>query len=160
MANEFVYGKNSCLSLIKKRNDIINVYIQNNYLDKKIIHELEANKIKYQYKDRKYLDKITDNANHQGIVIEVKGYTYLSLEELLIKIKGKENPLLLMLDGVVDPHIVGAILRTSEAIGVNGVIIPKNNSCPLNSTVAKTSTGAIDLVNIAKVSNLNIGDSV
>lgn len=154
MANEFVYGKNSCLSLIKKRNDIINVYIQNNYLDKKIIHELEVNKIKYQYKDRKYLDKITDNANHQGIVIEVKGYTYLSLEELLNRIKGKENPLLLMLDGVEDPHNLGAILRSVDAINADGVIIGKHGQVPLNATVAKVSTGAIEYVNVCQVTNL------
>ena len=73
MANEYVYGKNSCLSLIGKRKDFINVFIQKNYLDKKILNELEKNHIRYEYKDRKVLDKLPNNANHKGIVIEIEG---------------------------------------------------------------------------------------
>ena len=154
MANEYVYGKNSCLSLIKKRRDFINVFIQKNYLDKKILLELEKNKIKFEYKERKFLDKITNNANHLGIVIEIEGYDYLSIDELLEKIKNVQNPLLLMLDGVEDPHNLGAILRSVDAINAQGVIIGKHNQVPLNATVAKVSTGAIEYVNVAQVVNL------
>ena len=154
MANEYVYGKNSCLSLIKKRRDFINVFIQKNYLDKKILLELEKNKIKFEYKERKFLDKITNNANHQGIVIEIEGYDYLSIDELLEKIKNVQNPLLLMLEGVEDPHNFGAILRSVDAINAQGVIIGKHNQVPLNATVAKVSTGAIEYVNVAQVVNL------
>ena len=154
MANEYVYGKNSCLSLMKNRRDFINVYIQKNYLDKKIIGELEKNHIKYEYKEKKYLDKITNNGIHQGIVIEIEGYKYLSLEELVNKTKGVENPLLLMLDGIEDPHNLGAILRSVDAINAQGVIIGKHNQVPLNATVAKVSTGAIEYVDVAQVTNL------
>ena len=154
MANEFVYGKNSCLSLIKNRNDFINVYIQNNYLDKKIISELEKKHIRYQYKDKKYLDRITSNGIHQGIVIEIEGYKYFSIDELLNKIKDVKNPLLLMLDGVEDPHNLGAILRSVDAVNAQGVIIGKHNQVPLNATVAKVSTGAIEYVPVSQVTNL------
>jgi len=154
MSNEYVYGKNSCLSLINKRKDFINVFIQKNYLDKKILSELEKNKIHFEYKERKFLDKLTNNANHQGIVIEVEGYEYLSIDELLEKIKDVHNPLLLMLDGVEDPHNLGAILRSVDAVNAQGVIIGKHNQVPLNSTVAKVSTGAIEYVNVAQVTNL------
>ena len=154
MSNEYVYGKNSCLSLINKRKDFINVFIQKNYLDKKILCELEKNKIHFEYKERKFLDKLTNNANHQGIVIEVEGYEYLSIDELLEKIKDVHNPLLLMLDGVEDPHNLGAILRSVDAVNAQGVIIGKHNQVPLNSTVAKVSTGAIEYVNVAQVTNL------
>lgn len=154
MANEYVYGKNSCLSLIDKGKDFINVYIQNNYLDKKILSKLEQNHIKYEYKDRKFLDKLTNNANHQGIVIEVEGYEYTPINELLNKIKDVENPLLLMLDGIEDPHNLGAILRSVDAVNAQGVIIGKHNQVPLNSTVAKVSTGAIEYVDVVQVTNL------
>ena len=154
MSNEYVYGKNSCLSLINKRKDFINVFIQKNYLDKKILCELEKNKSHFEYKERKFLDKLTNNANHQGIVIEVEGYEYLSIDELLEKIKDVHNPLLLMLDGVEDPHNLGAILRSVDAVNAQGVIIGKHNQVPLNSTVAKVSTGAIEYVNVAQVTNL------
>lgn len=154
MANEYIYGKNSCLSLIKKRKDFINVFIQKNYLDKKILNELEKNHIKFEYKERKILDKLTNNANHQGIVIEIKGYEYLSLDELFESIKDVKNPLLLMLDGVEDPHNLGAILRSVDAINAQGVIIGKHNQVPLNATVAKVSTGAIEYVNVVQVTNL------
>ena len=154
MANEYVYGKNSCLSLIKNRKDIIHIYLQNNFSDKKILSELGKNKIKYEYKDKKFIDKITNNGIHQGIVIEIKGYDYLSLDELLNKIKDVKNPLLLMLDGIEDPHNLGAILRSVDAINAQGVIIGKHNQVPLNATVAKVSTGAIEYVNVAQVTNL------
>lgn len=154
MANEYVYGKNSCLSLLKKRKDLINVFIQKNYLDKQILNELNKNNIHFEYKERKFLDKLTNNANHQGIVIEIEGYDYLDINELLEKIKDVKNPLLLMLDGVEDPHNLGAILRSVDAINAQGVIIGKHNQVPLNSTVAKVSTGAIEYVNVAQVVNL------
>lgn len=154
MANEFVYGKNSCLSLLKKRKDFINVFIQKNYLDKQILNELNKNNICFEYKERKFLDKLTNNANHQGIVIEIEGYEYSSLDSLLEKIKDIKNPLLLMLDGVEDPHNLGAILRSVDAINAQGVIIGKHNQVPLNSTVAKVSTGAIEYVDVVQVVNL------
>lgn len=154
MANEYVYGKNSCLSLIEKRKDLKNVFIQKNYLDKKVLNRLDENHIRYEFKERKFLDKLTNNANHQGIVIEIEGYEYISIEKLLDKIKGIENPLLLMLDGIEDPHNLGAILRSVDAINAQGVIIGKHNQVPLNATVAKVSTGAIEYVDVAQVTNL------
>ena len=86
MANEFVYGKNACMSLLKNRKDFINVYLQKNYLDTKIIGELEKNRIKFKYVERKVLDNLTNNGLHQGIVMEVEGYDYLSVDELLDKV--------------------------------------------------------------------------
>lgn len=154
MANEYIYGKNSCLSLIRNRKDFVNVFIQKNYLDKKILSELEKNKIRFEYKEKKFLDKITNNGVHQGIVIEIEGYDYLSLDELLNKIKDVKNPLLLMLDGIEDPHNLGAILRSVDAINAQGVIIGKHNQVQLNATVAKVSTGAIEYVDVVQVTNL------
>jgi 23S rRNA (guanosine2251-2'-O)-methyltransferase len=151
---QYIYGRNTVKEKLSGDEVIEEAYILEGLKDDKLSSLLEKKRIKVIKCSRSKLDKIAGNSFHQGVILKVKEYETISLEELLEKNTNNENSLFVILDGVVDPHNVGAILRTSEAIGVNGVIIPKNNSCPLNSTVAKTSTGAIDLVDIAKVSNL------
>ena len=151
---QYIYGRNTVKEKLNSEEVIEEAYVLEGLKDDKLNSLLTKKNIKVIKCSRAKLDKIASNTFHQGIILKVKEAKTLELDELLEKNKDNENALLVILDGVVDPHNVGAILRTSEAIGVNGVIIPKNNSCPLNSTVAKTSTGAIDLVDIAKVSNL------
>ena len=92
---------------------------------------------------------------HQGVVGEIKGYSYSSLEEIIRKAKSVEKPIILILDGIEDPHNLGAILRSADVFGVSGIIIPKHNSVSLNATVAKTSAGAINYVPVCMVNNLN-----
>jgi 23S rRNA (guanosine2251-2'-O)-methyltransferase len=152
---QYIYGRNTVREKLNGDEVIEEAYILEGLKDDSLTNLLSKKKIKTIKCSRNRLDKIVNNTFHQGIILKVKEYDTISLEELIDKNKDNENALLVILDGVVDPHNVGAILRTGEAIGVNGVILPKNNSCPLNSTVAKTSTGAIEIVDIAKVSNLN-----
>lgn len=152
---QYIYGRNTVREKLNGDDVVEEAYILEGFKDESITKLLTKKKVKVIKCNRNKLDKIVNNTFHQGIVLKVKEYDTISLEELIDKNKDNENALLVILDGVVDPHNVGAILRTGEAIGVNGVIIPKNNSCPLNSTVAKTSTGAIEIVDIARVSNLN-----
>jgi len=99
--------------------------------------------------NRLELDRLVDG-NHQGIVVEIENYEYCDIDDLL----KKENPLLVILDHLEDPHNFGAIIRTCEAAGVDGIIIPKNRSVDVNSTVMRTSVGALDNVKIAQVTNL------
>jgi len=98
------------------------------------------------------LDKLVGN-NHQGVALEVNDYSYVSVDDIIKETKLK-YPFIIMLDGLEDPHNLGAILRTCDAAGVDGVIIGKNRSVRLNSTVAKVSTGAIEYVKVAEVTNL------
>ena len=98
-------------------------------------------------------DKMFDG-NHQGIACEICEYSYVSLDYIIKKNEDKEDVALVILDGLEDPHNLGAILRTADATGINGVIIPKNRSVNLNSTVAKVSTGAIEHVDCCQVTNL------
>lgn len=151
---QYIYGRNTVKEKLDSDEVIEEAYILEGLKDEKIINLLNKKKIKVNKCGRARLDKIVNNTFHQGIILKVKEYKTTDLNEIIANNRNNENSLLLMLDGVVDPHNLGAILRTSEAIGVNGIIIPKNNSAPLNATVAKTSTGAIELVPIAKVSNL------
>lgn len=151
---QYIYGRNTVREKLNSNETIEEAYILENLKDDAIMNLLKKKNIKVIKCNRNKLDKIVNNTFHQGIIIKVKEYSTCDLNEIIANNKDNENALLLILDGVVDPHNLGAILRTSEAIGVNGVIIPKNNSAPLNATVAKTSTGAIELVPIAKVTNL------
>ena len=151
---QYIYGRNTVREKLQGEENIEEAYILEGFKDSAITSLLTKKKIKIVKCNRVKLDKIANNSFHQGIILKVKEYKTCDLNDLIENNKDNENALLVILDGVVDPHNVGAILRTSEAIGVNGIIIPKNNSAPLNATVAKTSTGAIELVPIAKVTNL------
>lgn len=150
---EYIFGKNTIDSFIESKN-IIEVFVANNFSDEKILKKLRQYNIKVSIKDKNFLDKITSNGKHQGIVATIKNFEYSSLSEIINLSKRKQYPLIVILDGIEDPHNVGAIIRTCEAFSVDGIIIPKFNSCQINATVAKVSTGALANVKIAQVTNL------
>ncbi|HJG22764.1 23S rRNA (guanosine(2251)-2'-O)-methyltransferase RlmB [Enterococcus durans] len=101
------------------------------------------------------LDTLSDHGVHQGIVLAITPYEYLSLDQLLIQAKEKtETPFFLILDSIEDPHNFGSILRTADASGVDGVIIPKHRAVGITPIVTKTSTGAVEHVLVARVTNL------
>lgn len=151
---QYIYGRNTVKEKLESDENIEEAYILEGLKDDKLMNLLSKKKIKINKCNRARLDKIVNNSFHQGVILKVREYKTYDLNQLIEDNENNENSLLLILDGVVDPHNLGAILRTSESIGVNGVIIPKNNSAPLNATVAKTSTGAIELIPVAKVVNL------
>ena len=145
----FVYGKNVVIETLKNNHPIKKAIIYKNFQDKNIISALQKKNIPIKFVEKFELDKLA-NGNHQGIMISIPDYEYVSLDELL----EKENPLLVILDHLEDPHNLGAIVRTCEAAGVDGIIIPKNRSVEVTSTVMRTSVGALDYVKIARVTNL------
>lgn len=101
------------------------------------------------------LDEMTNKENHQGIVMKITPYEYLSLEDLLTKTKEKENKFFLILDSIMDPHNLGSIMRTADAVNVDGIIIPKHRAVGITPVVVKTSTGAVEHVPVARVTNLS-----
>lgn len=143
----YVYGKNVANEVLKNKEKIKKVYLSENFNDLDITNNLKN--LNVFVKTKKDLDKITKE-NHQGIVFDIEDYKYCELEELL----EKENPLIVILDHIVDPHNLGAIIRTCEAAGVDGIIIPKDRSALITGTVMKTSAGTIDNVKICMVTNL------
>ena len=150
----FVYGRLpslNCLSTSKVKN----VYLQNNFSDEKILKLLSEKGIQAKHVDLNTLNKMSGNGNHQGIIAEVAPHEYCSVDEIIKASKGKKQPLILILDEIEDPHNFGAILRSADAFSVDGVIIKNKNQVPLNWTVAKVSTGAIEYVKVAQVSNLS-----
>ena len=147
---EYIYGKNTVKAALLNKNRAIRLFTVNKNDD--FINIAKKNNVEVKIVDNNYLNKLVDG-NHQGVVLEVEGYSYVPVDEIIKETKLK-YPFVVMLDGLEDPHNLGAILRTCDASGVDGVIIGKNRSVKLNSTVAKVSTGAIEYVKVAEVTNL------
>jgi len=145
----YVYGKNVVNEILKNKKRIRKAFLYRDFSDNKILDGLKYNSVDIKYMTKIELDRLVDG-NHQGVVIEIDNYEYSDIDELL----EVENPLLVILDHLEDPHNFGAIIRTCEAAGVDGIIIPKNRSVDVNSTVMRTSVGALDNVKIAQVTNL------
>ena len=149
-----VYGKNPVIEAIRARK-ALKVFIVNNFNDQKILSLIKDNHLNVVYVSPNEMDKMADNGVHQGIAAELKPYQTVSLEEIIAKAKKKEKKIIVMLDGIEDPHNLGAILRSADVFEASGIILPKHNSVSLNATVAKTSAGAINYVPVAVVNNLN-----
>lgn len=147
---EYIYGKNTVKEALQTNNKIIKLFLTKN--NDEFLKLANNKKIDYKIVDNNYLNKLV-KGNHQGVVLEIEGYSYSTLEDIISETKLK-YPFIVMLDGLEDPHNLGAILRSCDASGVDGVIIGKNRSVRLNSTVAKVSTGAIEYVKVAEVTNL------
>ena len=145
----YIYGKNVVNEVLKTDKYIKEALIYNKFSDKSIIDKLNFKNIPIKFLEKHEIDKLVDG-NHQGIVLKVDDYRYCSIDELITS----DNALVVILDHLEDPHNFGAIIRTCEAAGVDGIIIPKNRSVEVNSTVMRTSVGALEHVKIAQVTNL------
>lgn len=155
MKEEMVFGRNSILSLFESSNIPRRILVQNGNTKgslKKILALAKDANVEIRYMDRKKLDSITENGNHQGVVAYVGGYEYADFDDFLQSgIKG----FVLILDGIEDPHNLGAICRTAEAAGVDIILIPERRACGINETVRKVSQGATEFLRIAKIVNIN-----
>ena len=153
--NNLIYGRNPIREALAA-NKVISIYMINNFSHEELLSLINKSHVKVNYVTNKELDNMC-NGVHQGIAAVIKPYSYASVEEIInapSKIDGKP-PVVLLLDEINDPHNLGAILRSADIFGVNGVIIPKHNQVMLNATVAKTSAGAINFVPVAIANNLN-----
>lgn len=148
--SEYIYGRNEVLAYLKTKQDIKNVFLLRQGRFQEIESELKKRNIRFQKVDKHVLDKKV-KGNHQGVVVEIDEFQYADLSTIIDQAK---NQLIVLLDQVEDPHNLGAILRTADASGVDGVIVGKHRSVGLTSTVAKVSTGAIHHVKVAQVTNL------
>ena len=140
-----VCGKNVFKEIDPK--DIRKVYLSNRFNDKEIVKYIQDNKISYIPSDDRQMDRMMQH--HQGIIVEINDYEYKDLNVIT-----PEDDFVVMLDHLEDPHNFGAIIRTCETRGIKNIIIPKDRSVVVNDTVMKTSTGALNHVNIIMVSNL------
>ena len=142
-----VFGKNVFNELRDNIKSIKKVYIAKNFNDKEIIKFIQDNKISYSVTDPKNMDGMVEG-RHQGIIAVIDDYNYSDYHNMF------NDNVVVMLDHLEDPHNFGAIIRTCEAAGIKSIIIPKDRSVSVTSTVMKTSAGALEHVNIAMVNNL------
>lgn len=151
-------GRNAVLEVLKSGRDIEKLLVQKGNLEgtiKRILAMAGEKGIVIQEVSRQKLDELSQTKNHQGVIVLVSAHEYVELEDILQLAREKgEDPFVLLLDGITDPHNFGAILRTAECAGVHGVVIPKRRSVGLNATVGKTSAGAIEYMPVARVTNL------
>ncbi|MEX1136376.1 MAG: 23S rRNA (guanosine(2251)-2'-O)-methyltransferase RlmB [Balneolales bacterium] len=157
--DEFIYGRNALKELLERSPETVaKIYVKTGIRGDSvdaIFNLSSAHKIPLQQVPGKKLNDLVGAVNDQGVVAQVSSRSYLELDEWLEVVNMQENPFVLMLDEIEDPHNFGAILRTAAACGVAGVIVPKHRQAPVNATVYKTSAGAADLVNLIRVVNLN-----
>ncbi|WP_282926285.1 23S rRNA (guanosine(2251)-2'-O)-methyltransferase RlmB [Helcococcus kunzii] len=157
--SDFIPGRNSVIEYLENMNGAEVLYVQkglkHNTIDK-IINLANKKGVQIRQIDKNRLDKMSDVSNHQGVYLQTKDYKYYQLDEIINY--GKESnrdPLIIILDEITDPHNLGAIIRTAEAAGAIGVIIPKHRAAQVNHTVHKTSSGATSYMRVAMVTNIN-----
>lgn len=144
-----VYGRNVAKEVLKNPEKVKKITLMKDFKEKEIISLIEKNKIKVTYLDKKDFSKF-DKYSHQGIILDIDDFSYTDYKKFL----SVDDAKIVILDHLEDPHNLGAIIRTCEAAGILGIIIPKDRSVDINSTVMKTSAGALENVKIAKVTNL------
>lgn len=154
-----VEGRNSVLELLESGKDINKIYVQAGEKHGsiyKIIAMAKERKVLINEIDKNKMKQMAQTDNYQGVIALVPPFEYVSVEEILEEAKEKkEDPFLILLDGIEDVHNLGSIIRTAETAGVHGIVIPKRRAASVNSTVNKVSAGAVEHMKIARVNNLN-----
>ena len=152
-----IEGKNQVLEAIKNGTTINKLLIDKNYATRKddIISLAKKNGIRVEFLPKKTMDSLSATLHHQGYIAQAVEFEYSSVEEILDVAKERNHDaFVVLLDGIEDPHNLGAIIRTCECAGVDGIIIPKLHACQVNETAIRTSAGAISNIKIARVTNL------
>ncbi|MBV1757957.1 MAG: 23S rRNA (guanosine(2251)-2'-O)-methyltransferase RlmB [Dethiosulfatibacter sp.] len=155
-----VFGKNPVMEALKSNKKIEKIYCidrkHKSGIDQDLLDLATEKSVKLIEVSKNKLDSLASDGNHQGVVAIVEDYAYCSLDEVLEKARHKsKSPFLVILDGITDVHNFGAIIRSCECAGVDGIIIPERRSAQINDTVAKTSAGALEYMPIIRVVNIN-----
>lgn len=154
-----IEGRNSVLELLESGKDINKIFVtrgEKHGSINKILAIAKERRIIVVEKDKRQMDEMAQEENYQGVIAIVPPFEYAEIEDILNTAREKqEDPFVLILDGIEDPHNLGSIIRTAETAGVHGIIIPKRRSASVNSTVNKTSAGAVEHMNIARVTNIS-----
>ena len=143
-----VYGRNVAKEILKNKEKVKKIYLQEGFDDKNIISLIEKSNFRVKYMPKREIDHLADGV-HQGIILDVTDYKYYDLSDL-----NDDESFVVILDHLEDPHNFGAIIRTCEAAGVDAIIIPKDRQVQVTGTVMKTSVGTLDSMKIIQVTNL------
>ena len=159
-ADDLLYGRRVVLTAMEEERQLNRIWVVNRLRYDPRYHTLlekaKANGTVIDEVDDLRLDQITSKANHQGIAAQMSPYEYIELADLIEKAKGKSrHPVIVIAEGITDPHNLGAIIRTAEAMGCQGVVIPQRRAAGVTSTVMKVAAGALEYLPVARVVNLN-----
>ena len=153
-----IEGRNSVLELLESGKDINKIFVtrgERHGSINKILAIAKERKIIVVEKDKRQMEEMAQEENYQGVIAIVPPFEYSEIDDILNTAKERgEDPFVLILDGIEDPHNLGSIIRTAETAGVHGLIIPKRRAASVNSTVNKTSAGAVEYMKIARVTNI------
>lgn len=153
-----IEGRNAVMEAFRSQKTIDKLYILDGCKDGailSIIREAKKGNTLIQFVAKERLDKMSSTGHHQGVIANAAAYEYAEVEDILKAAKDKgEAPFIFILDGIEDPHNLGAIIRTANLAGAHGVIIPKRRAVGLTATVARTSAGALNYTPVAKVTNI------
>ncbi|MDD6920747.1 MAG: 23S rRNA (guanosine(2251)-2'-O)-methyltransferase RlmB [Eubacteriales bacterium] len=158
MKEEIIIGRNAVLEAINSDTNIDKILIQEGATGsiKKIISNAKQKKITIYTRDKASLDRLVDGGMHQGVVAYTTSFKYATVEDIVGDAQASDQDgIIVILDGIEDPHNLGAIIRSAECAGVNGVIIPERRSASVNATVARTSVGAVAHMKVARVTNIS-----
>lgn len=151
-----VEGKNAVSECIDGAATVDKVLILKSTNEQDLVRKIKASGVMYQFVERVALDRLSKSNNHQGFIAFVTDYQYRDIDDIIDRAYKKgSQPLILILDGVEDPHNLGNIIRTAECMGVDGIIIPKNRAACVNETVVRVSAGATAHMQVCKVVNIN-----
>ena len=154
-----IEGRNSVLELLESGKDVNKIFVtrgEKHGSINKILGIAKERKIIVVEKDKKQMDEMAQEENYQGVIAIVPPFEYVEISDILDVAKERnEDPFVIVLDGIEDPHNLGSIIRTAETAGVHGVIIPKRRAVSVNSTVNKASAGAVEHMKIARVTNIS-----
>ena len=153
-----IEGRNAVLEAIRADRTIERLYVQDGCKDgpvQSILREAKKRGIQVQFVDKARLSRLSQTGKHQGVIADAAAYAYAQVEDMLALARERgEDPFLILLDNIEDPHNLGAIIRTANLAGAHGVIIPKRRAVGLTATVARTSAGALNYTPVARVTNL------
>ncbi|MEC2073969.1 23S rRNA (guanosine(2251)-2'-O)-methyltransferase RlmB [Alkalihalophilus marmarensis] len=158
MKQEFILGKNPVIEALRAGHAINKIWIaegSNKGQMTKVVQLAKEQGVLIQNAPKKKLEQLVDSSNHQGVVASIAAYEYAEMDDLFaLAEKRGEEPFFLILDELEDPHNLGSIMRTADAAGAHGIIIPKRRAVGLTQTVAKASTGAIEYIPVVRVTNI------
>lgn len=153
-----IEGRNSVIELLESGRDVNKIFIQSGERHgsiNKIIAMAKERKILIAEMSKEKMQQMSQTENYQGVIAIVPPFDYVDVEDILLEAKSRqEEPFVVLLDGIEDPHNLGSIIRTAETAGVHGIIIPKRRAASVNSTVNKVSAGAVEHMKIARVTNI------
>ena len=154
---DFIFGRNPVTEALRSGRDIEKIYIASGSEGSisKIVALARDSGTPFEVVPRAHLDRLAQGEKHQGVAAQVSAYRYFELDDILLKAQeSEEAPFIVILDGINDPHNLGAIMRTAECVGAHGIVIPRRRACGLTATVAKSSAGAIERIPVVRVPNI------